>query len=410
MQKRAGISNGLKSKDKLEIHTLGWFSVSLGKQLVTAGCGRFNKSWELLLYLITNRQKTTPVEVIHEAIWPDEDCPDPKRDVVNLVHRLRKNIDHEKGDDHQSNVLYAYGSYCWNKSASYWLDVEAFEHLCADARNLVEKSPQQAIYKYKKALDLYRGDYLSEFTGYEWIIPARRYYHQLYVRSILDLIKIYKANQNHSEIARVCEKTFLIEQFDEDIHLHYLEALVAEGKMAQAKSHYQYVTALLYHEFGNKPSGAFQRIYRSIKSSDDDSEIDFSSFRKMIDETESADGALCCDVDSFVLMSRLEYRRAKREGSPLLIASITITRPDYRLPPPVALQEAMDILKRLIATSLRSGDYFSRWNESQYVILFRSINVEAAEKILDRIAKKAGRLIENTNVVMRSSIYPFPSP
>lgn len=176
------------SKNLLEIYTLGQFSVLRNGLLLSAASGRLSKAWELLLYLITNRQKLTPLETIHEILWPDEDCADPKKNIKNLVHRLRKTIDVEG----ESAIIYSQGCYRWNTGIPYWLDAEVFESLCQEGLSLSGSEPAEAVSLYKKALSLYRGDYLPEFSGESWVVPARRYFHQLFVSSVLDLLNLYK--------------------------------------------------------------------------------------------------------------------------------------------------------------------------------------------------------------------------
>ncbi len=393
-------------KNSLEICTLGQFSVKRGGRHLTNTTGYLNKSWILFLYLITHRHKLTPLETIHELLWASEECPDPKKNVKNLVQRLRKILD----IDNNTTIVYSQGCYRWNNNIPYWLDIEIFEALCHEARVLLKNDSRKAAAKYKEALDIYQGDYLPELSGEEWVIPARRYFHQLYIRSFLELLSIYKANCNFDEIASLCEKAFLIDQFEEELHLRYMEALLKLGKTSKARAHYQYITSLLYHEFGAKPSEAFRRMNSLMKSKENNLDFDFGEFKKSLSRYDSMEGALHCEADMFALMCRVENRRARRESSPVCLSVITLTSPDYRLPPPKELQESMEKLKNVIIFSLRDGDYFSRWNESQYAILLKGLDFELAKKVSDRIKNKATDIIKSNTVVVRTKIYPYFVP
>ncbi len=392
----------------LQINTLGQFSVYQGKDLLTAKHGRFNKSWELFLYLLTHRHKLTPLEKIYETLWPDEEWSDPKKNIKNLIHRLRKMINDGACTHNDAVIVYSQGCYRWNSNTDYYLDAEKFEQLCRDAGSLSETNAPEAVDKYKEALELYRGDYLPEFSDLDWVVPSRRYYHQLFLSSVLDLLKNYKTALKYAEMARLCEKTFLIEQFDEELHLNYLDALLKEDKTAQARAHYQYITSLLYNEFGAKPSEAFQRVYSAIKSREKHHEFGIEDFKEILGQYEQEQGALLCEADTFTLMCRLESKRAKRKNSPLCLAIITLTSPDYRLPPPRELNEAMDTLNQVIMHNLRDGDFYSRWNESQFSVLFRDMDVKMAENALLRIEQKAGEIISSKElIVVRTSISPL---
>ena len=391
---------------RLEIYTLGRFDVYLDKQVATQNFRSDSKTWALFLYLITHSRKPNSLETIYEALWDDDDCADPKKKVKNLIHRLRKNIDPEGRSKDKSCIVFSHGCYTWNRNASCWLDVDIFERLCHEADALREKEPLQAAEKYREATKLYRGVYLPLFSDFDWVIAARNYYHQLYLRSVYELLEIYRSAKQFSRIAKLCEKVFLVEQFDEELHKWYLEALLEEGKTAQAKYHYEYITAQLYREFGAKPSKAFRHIYRAIKSRDDGLEIDFNHFRKTMKGAVVNDGALSCDFDTFILLSQMEKRRTEREENQPYIVVLTVTGSDYRPPPPVELQEAMIKLDRVIAGNLRSGDIYSKWNESQFAILLKVQEAETIETIIKRIKDNAGQVMSRGTVVA-SNNYPL---
>ncbi len=402
-------SNSLpgKPQNRLEIYTLGQFSVRRNKELLSAKFGRLNKSWELFIYLITHRDKLFPVEVIQEALWPEEEYSDPSKNLRNQVHRLRKIIDPEQQADKYSAVLYSHGCYSWNRDISYWLDVEAFENLCNQARSQAEKNPAEAMETYKNALSLYRGDYLPEFSYSEWVIPVRHYYRQLFIRSVLELLDLCKEVGKYQEMAKLCEKTFMVEQCDEEVHQRYLEALMKQNKMIQARSHYQYITALLYREFGSKPSTAMQRLYREMKNSIGELELDFADIKELLKEHQPQSGALYCDTEAFELICKLEKRRVKRENKSMYIATLTLTGPDYRLPPPSDLMNAMEKMKEVLFSSLRGNDVFTRWNESQFVVLLSIAGEKQADNIIARICERFSQSIPGDLVVPRSTLHSF---
>jgi len=396
--------------NRLEICTLGRFSVKKDDVLLSAVTGRLSKQWELFMYLLAHKEKLSPVEDIQDALWPEDEFTDPGKNLKNQVHRLRKKIDDAPITNNDSTVVYSNGCYSWNRATSYWLDAEVFEALCTEARSLADKDPAEAASKYREAISLYRGDFLPEFAQPEWVLPVRHYYRQLFLRSVLELLDLCMERKEYSEVAKICEKTFLIEKYDEDLHQRYIEALLEEGKTAQARAQYQYITALLYREFGAKPSSEMQRLYRLIKAKIGGIDLDFTDIRELLIEYQAADGALFCDADSFELICRLEKRRAKRANKPVSVATITLTGPDFRMPPPLELQEAMKSLEQVLLNNLRHGDVFSHWNESQFVVLLVDVDVKRAEVILQRIKDQFSKAFSKDIVIPRSSFHPLPLP
>jgi DNA-binding SARP family transcriptional activator len=389
----------------LEIHMLGQFKVSDGQNLILGKTGRFSKTLELLMYLITNRERLLPPEAIRDALWPEDDNDDTGKMLKNLVHRLRKKIDFKAGSSSDSAIVYSRGCYSWNRSLDYWLDSEVFETLCRQGRELAGQNPEEAIRKCYEALNLYSGDYLSELSCSEWVIPIRHYYRQLFLRSVFELLELYKSAKRYSDITMICEKTFLVENFDEDLHLRYLEALFEEGRLAQARNHYQYITSLLYREFSAKPSETMQAIYKKICKGNNKASLNYSNIQELVADCQVYDGAMFCDPQAFDLICKLEKRRAVRDENSLYIATITLTDPDFRQPSPDILSEAMAALKEVLFRCLRKGDVFTEWNEAQYLVLILAVNLNDVEAVIKRIKESFFQKSTRGAVVPRSSIH-----
>ncbi|MDZ4132720.1 MAG: bacterial transcriptional activator domain-containing protein, partial [Dethiobacteria bacterium] len=394
----------------LEVYTLGQFSVRCDNQLISAESGRLGMLWELFMYLVTYRKKKNQTSSIQEALWPENDCTDPGKSLKNLVHRLRKMIDGCLGLENSTSISFSQGCYSWNDSVPYELDAALFETLCREARDSSEKEPLQAASKYKEAFELYRGDYLPNLIYNDWVVPIRHYYRQLFLRSVFEMIEICEKGRHFAEITAVCEKIFFIEPFEEELHLRYLEALLKEGKKAQARSHYQYITALLYREFGAKPSLAMQRLYQTMCSNKDTTELNFTGIRELLKEREIADGAMLCDAESFDLVCRLEKRRAKRGGQAFFIVTMTLTDPEFRLPQAAELSKAMENLKQVSLKSLRQGDLFSQWNESQLVLLLLAANHSCVEIAMKRVKENFDKVSSSSDIIPRSTVHPLYSP
>ncbi len=393
----------------LEIFTFGHFKLNNGEKYLSGKSGRFDKSWELFMYLITNRDSLLPPETIQEALWPDNEGSDPGKTLKNLVHRLRKKIDPPDSNQGDSAIIFSRGCYSWNRDHNYWLDAEAFETLCKQGRELSNSDPENAISKYLEAFYLYSGDYLPELSFSDWVIPTRHYYRQLYLRAVFELLDLCRRANKNPEIAMICEKAFLVENFEEELHLHYLEALLAEGKTAQARNHYQYITALLYREFTARPSEAMQAIYKKICRGGSKTILNFSDIQELVKGCQVYDGAMFCDPEAFDLICKLEKRRAVRGENSLFVTTITLTDPNYMQPSTHLLSEAMAVQKEVLFSCLRKGDVFAQWNESQYLVLLPAVSIADVESIMQRAVTSFKQKASKGDVIPRSSIHQLTS-
>lgn len=339
------------------------------------------------MYLITHREKPHSPETILETLWPDQEYADPNKAMKNIVHRLRQKLDGEKGNGTNSNILNFHGCYSWNADSHCWFDAVEFETLCLEARATVDIDPEAACQQYRQALDLYRGEYLPESPYSDWLLPIRYHYRRLFIDSVLRYMELLKEQKNYSLMIEECEKFIALERFEEEFHQRYIEALLAEKKVAQARSHYEHITQLIYQEFGAKPSATMRRLYSAILKQGMDTEISFTDVKEILHELDEAKGPLYCEREFFRILCRLEKRRAEREDRPVHIGLLTFAEASGFKAGSNKLKEAMEKLNGALSASLRKGDVFSIWKENQYVVLLPGATLEQAGAAFRRMRK-----------------------
>ncbi|MEW6622100.1 MAG: BTAD domain-containing putative transcriptional regulator [Bacillota bacterium] len=336
--------------------------------------------------MITYKDKLSPPEVIVDSLQPAADYVDPKRTLRALVFRLRKALSDNNAKDFSNIVAFSHGCYKLDLR-DCWLDIEEFENLFKRAYDITKDAPGEAIDTYKKALELYHGDYLSETYGHEWLIPTRNHYRRIYLQIIYEVSELLKKQKRFSEIITICEKALKHETFEEEIHLRYIEALTGEGKLKQARSHYEYVAEIFEREMGVKPSKAMQNLYRLLFGEINKSGLDLASIKENLREECFADTPVLCDIEFFRFLYQLEKRRAERYGRKSFLGILTLTLPDHTLPPKKQVKDGMKDLRQLLLTYLRKGDVLTEWNEAQFVLSLPGLNIDQANTALDRMQK-----------------------
>lgn len=389
---------------KIEIFTFGRFIVKRGEIALSENANRSYKLWELFKYLVTNRGKSILPEVIFENLWPDKDYQDSKRALRTLVYRLRLLLDKDSSCD--NCIAFSHGGYMWKPNSETWLDLDEIESLYKKAQEVRDTDPDQAIRLYREAINLYKGDYLPESSYHEWVIPTRNHFHRLYLKTVNELLDLYKAKSMYSEIVDVCENVFVVEPYEEDFHLYYMEALVKEKKTKQARSHYEYITAAFYRELGVKPSIEMREIYRLMHSNGDNVEYDLASIQESLGEKKEDQKAFICDPDVFRIIYKLERRRLERSGQSVFLALLTIGNSDYGLPPQTVLKIATEKLLHVLKETLRKGDTITQWNEAQMLLMLPGLTLEQGDKVLNRIHNKFNISYSSGDAVIRSKIEP----
>ncbi len=373
----------------MRIYTLGQFQIQCSSKQLPCTAGQSQRTWELFLFLLSNRGRQLSWEIILDTLWPEADYINPKATLRMQVHRVRNLIAKEMpGGETCLQLISSNGCYRLDAGPGCWVDVEKFEKLTREAFQASRNEMPEAIDMYREAVRLYQGDYLPNISSNRWLLPFRNYFRNLYIKNVLQLIGLLKDRHMYPEIIELCEQVFLVESLEEDIHLHYIEALLEKGKTSKARLHYENTTALLYSEAGVKPSAAMKEVYRQIKSDSEMIELDLGYIQESLKERQEINEAYFCQPEIFRQFYKLHLRWMEREFQPACIGLVSLTGPDFRLPPAASLKETMACLKQIIANSLRRGDIVTQWNEAQFIFLLPGVSFQGGEKVLRRIESR----------------------
>lgn len=391
-----------KSEKPVEIYTLGRFLIKSAEIRVTDRSNRSRKLWELFKLLIIHREKPLLPEVILDTLWPDQDYSDAGLAVRSLVFRLRHTLSEELPDALlAAGITFYQGGYRWSKSPDCWLDAEQFESGCTQARMISDAQPEQAIVLYQESLALYQGEFLPECLYHEWVIPVRTYYQRLFLQSVFHLIDLLKKMHRYQEIIEICERALVVEYYEEDLHIRYLEALLEEGKLKQALAHYDTVTIAFFREMGIKPSPELNGLYRRMQCEDAEGfELDVTLLQEGLSGRREVKGAYSCNPEMFRYFYKLERNRCQRSGYPVVLALFALTRPDDSLPPPEVLHPLMEQLQESLFKNLRKGDIVCRWNEAQFLLLLPGLKVAQSNAVLKRIEQSFGDGYKQENITI----------
>jgi len=375
--------NGASYQSKqLQIFTLGRFAVIKGEEVLTEASERSIKMWELLKYLIVHHNSVLMPENLTEQLWPEQAYIDAKSSLRSLVHRLRRLL----GNDIEL-IRFSQGGYTLNRHQDLWLDLHIFEDSCTSARQAAKLGQSEnAISLYKKALSCYKGDLMPECVHCDWLIPARNYYHRLYLQSTSELSQLLKRANLYSEIENEIGKALMIDNLDENIHILLIEALLAEGKISQAKAHYEKATAMFYTELGIKPSSAFKYVLRLIKAHEDTSNLsDLMLFREELETKNQAHGSFLCDPEFFRYYYQIESHRATRTGQNGLLVVFSIMADNGKKYPSNTRSSKMEMFKELLKNSLRNTDVICDFGNDQIMALLPLTTLEQGKQIINRI-------------------------
>ena len=93
--------------------------------------------------------------------------------------------------------------------------------------------------EYQKALALYQGDFLPRLASEAWVVPKSARLHEFFVRAAVAAAEQLERGEQWAAISDLCSRAVAQEPYNEELYLHQMRALLAQGRGREAVSVYQ---------------------------------------------------------------------------------------------------------------------------------------------------------------------------
>lgn len=396
---------------ELYISTFGNFDIKIGNESLLQETSRSYRLFKLFQYFMTFKNKKLLPETIIDNLWEDTESHDPKNMLRAQIFRLRKIIKgflpEDANEEDYMIITFNNGYYSLEIGDNAILDFQVFESKISKADTLIFTNRDQAIEEYKAALRLYKGIYLEENSYDIWLIPVRNYYKRLYLKTLFKLLDIYKNDEKHDKIIELCESSTMIEPDEEIIHIYMMEAMLKLGQINNAMSHYEYFSAILEKEKGTNSTPAMRDIKLKIQNYyAEKSELDIINVERILEDPE--EGPLHCDLDYFRLVFNKEKReRRPKDHDPDFISLIS-SKYEYNCSSEKVKRWAK-LMEEVLDKTLRKGDIYTFWNDTQIIILLQTVKREGLGKIEDRIRKNMEPIMDANHFKTEIKFIPIAS-
>ncbi len=380
---------------KISISTLGEFDIKSDGQSILRQSSRTYRLNKLFEYFITFRNKKLLPEMIIDNLLAESESDDPKNMLRTQIFRLRKIIKAflPDGADESEYLMinFVNGYYCLEIGEKTEIDVDEFEALIHRGDMDMEHDPESAARLYLNAIKLYKGLYLSDNAYEVWLVPTRNYYQRLYLKTLRKLIELLKEKNENETVIGLCEEALLVDPYEESIHINLMEAMLHQGQQKNALNHYEYSMKLLMRELDIKPSWMFTEMLNKIQNHvSKDNPADFNSINSEL-EDENLLGAMQCNIDSFKFLLNLQKRKSFRNDENDYLCIMNINDSNSR-----KSKELTEILRY----SLRKGDVFTYWNQSQVLMILHDVKDGGIDVVRDRIYSK----IRNSSLIKERDV------
>jgi DNA-binding winged helix-turn-helix (wHTH) protein len=154
----------------LVVRMLGPFEVTIDGRRIAHWQGQ--RAQALMQFLTACRRRRVPRDELIGALWPDADEDSGRHRLHQAAYELRGTL--RAVDPDRKPIVCAGGGYGLDPAVSLWVDVEESDALAEKAsRCLAARQADEAIELGRKALALYRGDFLCQVTDADWATTER---------------------------------------------------------------------------------------------------------------------------------------------------------------------------------------------------------------------------------------------
>lgn len=238
----------------LRIFALGGFRVLRGGVPIPATAWQRRKTRQLLLYLLTRRQRVPRDEVL-DALWP-ELPPDSAALALNTAFSdLRRILEPDLPRGSPSHYLEREGdTLALRLTEGIWYDAWAFEQA---ARSGMECAPQ--------AQALYRGDFLPEEPYADWALRERERLRTLYLNALMTWLEERVEAGAWHEGVDLARRILDREPWLEEVWRALIHCYIRLGRRSEALQAYHACVRALRAELDVAPSPATRALYEQIK-------------------------------------------------------------------------------------------------------------------------------------------------
>ncbi len=367
--------------ERIKIRTLGEFSLEANGILLSDGGTRSRKAWNLLAYLLCNREHSIPQRKLIELLWNnDSNSSNPENALRITLHRLRSMLDQLWAGAGRELILYKDGGYCWNPDFEVDLDYERFEALC-----LGKIPEEQQLDYYLQALDLYKGIFLPNYSSELWVIPLATHFHNLYLQLSMETGELLAQQQLYDKAISICRQAVNAEPYHEQLHQLFIRLLGSKGDQKGATEVYEALSKRLFDDFGIHPSEETKTIYRETVHAPEGRVLPMDEILLHLQEASGENGAMVCDYDYFKVLCFARSRGMERSGDETHIALLSVVGSDGENLNRRNLNRIMNQFGVVLQGNLRRGDVISRCSASQFIIMLPNANFENSNMVCRRL-------------------------
>lgn len=371
------------NQDILKVYMLGGFTLEYkGKELVFDR-NKISKTTQLFQLLMLHSQDGgISKAALIDALYGRAEVENKNGSLNNTIFRLRKQL--KAAGLPESNYINISAGMCtWDSEIAVQVDVCEFENLIEHIKQ--EKREGDRVHFLLEAWKSYRGEFLPDMIGENWAAVENIKCRDDYFMCTEELCKWLKANERYEDLHKVSHKAAEIYPFDE-WQIWEIESLIGMSRYKEGLEVYKNTEKLLFDEMGVAPSAKMLEQFQLMGERTSQAAGAIGDIKERLKEKDEAVGAYYCPFPSFIDIYHVFSRMMERSGLSVFVMLCTL---DYgkKSVADEEEKEMSEVLKEAIQSSIRKGDFYTRYNVRQYIVMLVGISQENCPIVSKRVEK-----------------------
>lgn len=369
------------NRNLLKVRMLGGFSLEYKGKEVVLDRNIVSKTTQLFQQILLHTYDGgVSKSSLIDSLYGRTEVENKNGSLNNTIFRLRKQLKAAGLPD--SNYININSGMCsWDANIEVEVDVCKFKSLIE--QGLKEKREKERIHIWMEAWKTYKGEFLPNMIGEEWVSVENVKCRDYYFMCTKELCESLKANEQYEELHKVSHAASEIYPFDE-WQIWEIDSLINMSRYKEGLEVYKKTETLLFEEMGLAPSAKMMEQFQLMGERTSQAAGAISDIKERLKEKEAVVGAYYCPFPSFVDIYHVFSRMMERSGMSVFVMLCTL---DYskRTVTDEEEREMSEYLKKAIQSSARKGDFYTRYNTRQYIVMLLGISQENCPIVSKRI-------------------------
>ena len=369
-------------KEILQVQMLGGFSMVYQGKTLVFDRNYTSKSTQLWQILFLHLENGIAKEQLLAELYSRDDVENRNGSLNNTIFRLRRQLE-AAGLPKGKYFSLKDGIYRWDPVISVETDLSLFEKKLEESKEETDEEKKAEL--LKEACSMYTGELLPNMIGEDWAAVANIHYRDLYFEALQELCGYLKEKEHFEAVYQLTTAAAQIYPF-EVWQLWRIDSLIAMNRYQDAIVVYKEATKHFFDDLGLPPSQKMLERFQLMSERIQQSVGALGEIKRGLREKEDQKGAYYCSFPSFIDIYHVIGRMMERNGISVYIMLCTLTDKNGEIRMGTDRnKEASKALKIAICNSLRRGDFYTRYNESQFLVMLSGTTLESCQVVSARI-------------------------